>query len=380
MSRSASYTSRQKSPESHAKSEVISKFLVTWARIVGKARPELAYADLYAGNGYHDPTGEKGTALECIDAICRDKALHSRLRMYLNEGRRQSADQLHEALKGYARTSCLQGWSVTSEKVATPLYDRYIKLTNGRPTFWFLDPTGWAGLSKRGIVTLTEENYSDLVFFLSLTSIRRFLNHTDTQQSLKEAFGEEALAEVQAGIGSCDTAQEREALIVSTLHSAYMDQGRYSECMRFGRSDQDGVSHYLVFVTKHPRGRRSFMSIVQAVSNWHSFGVPIAGFRTNRETAQLSLFDDSGIERKVADLVWDQFASRAVKVDTVLDEFFSPHVSLTEKMMKTVLKSMEGTTLTVDIPASKRRLNASGEITLGNDRLLTFRDKDKSDG
>lgn len=381
MPRSSQYTQRAKSPESHAKSEVISKFLVTWAQILGRGGSQLNYAELYAGNGYHDETGEKGTALECIDAICRTEPLHGRIGMILNEGDRASAQNLRSAIDGYARNKCLREWSVESQPVSVSQYRQFLESASKSPTFWFLDPTGWGGLSLEGIIGLTEPRYNDLVFFLSYENINRFLKHQGIQDSLRNALGSTTLEIVHAEIDECSTARAREELVVSTLRETYMDHGRFSECMRFGHTEKANVSHYLIFVTKHPRGRRAFMSIVQKVSNWQPFGVQIPGFASHASVNQLSLFSNSGLEEEIEDQIWNRFSGETLEVDEAIDLFFSPKFSLTERSMKTILGGMEGKgKLSVDTPADKRKRDNEGRPTLGGKRVLTFKLKELMDG
>lgn len=373
MPRNTDFTRRQKSQESQAKSAVVSKFFVTWAQIVGRHwAGRLCYADLFAGAGYHGDTGEKSTALITIDVIARTAALHDRIDFLLNDREAAFADALIHAVSEYPGSKVLNSVRVTNDRVIPSEYEAFLRRTGGVPTFWFLDPTGWDGLYLDGIVDLTRGQFSDLVFFLSYENINRFITEESVQDSLSILFGVEALREIQAALPGCASPEQRERLIVTTLRRELMQRARFSECMRFGKQGSGGTSHYLIFVTKHPKGRRAFLSNVSAHSNWKVFGMPVAGFGSSRTVLQPSLFRQHGYEDDVEAMLTKQFGGMTLKVDEVIDQFFDPSISLPESAVKGLIQDMEAKELvTVDRPAANRPLR-NGKRTLGNSRIVTF--------
>lgn len=386
MPKNSDFTKREKSKESQAKSEIISKLFVTWARIVSKyGGNELVYADLFAGSGYHQRGDEnaplqKGTALMTMDAIVAIESLHSRIRMLLNDVDRRSADALRDAINGIQSSKSLMMADVANFQVRSALYEQFLKKSENLPTFWFLDPTGWEGLSLDGIVQLTARKYNDLVFFFSYENTNRFITEAKVQGSLQELFGAEALQHILDNIGQAENPRMRERLIVSTLRTTLRSKGRLSECMKFGRPGSEGTSHFLIFVTKDYTGRRVFLDIAKSASNWSQFGVPISGYSTSRSTLQPSLFAEQGFEDEIDQSLLTQFGARTLTVKRLVESFFDPAMSLHRSfLIQSLVRLQTAGRVSISYKAKDGR-EQQGVKRLNDSCVVTFPESENGNG
>lgn len=378
MPRNANFTKREKSRESHAKSEVVSKFFVTWARIVGKyGGNRLVYADLFAGAGFHESALEgaaiqKGTALMSIDAIGEITSLHHSVQMMLNDENAESAYELKQAVESAQGTGVLASADVTNVEVTSRLYDSFIEQSANLPTFWFLDPTGWDGLSLEGIVRLTDRKYNDLIFFFSYENINRFIKGAKVQGSLQDLFGSDALRYILNHIDEADSPRMRERLIVSTLRTTLRQRGRLSECMKFGKPGSQGTSHFLILVTKDYTGRRVFLDIAKKASNWTQFGVPMSGYGTSATILQPSLFADHGFEDEIDRSLLNQFAGRTLTVKQTVENFFDPAMSLHRSFVAQSLSRLQSTGRVTVSFRTKDGQEQRGKHRLNDHCLVSF--------
>lgn len=369
---------KEKSEASEAKSRVVSKFFLTWMNIVGSRwQEELVYADLFAGSGYHGSGRAKGTALQVMDMIESNDAVHYRVRMLLNEAKPTSVDRLKIGIEQHSAFSLLAKSDIIHSTIDPSMYGRFVDKTEHRPTFWFLDPTGWKGLSLDGISLLTKRRYNDLVFFLSYDNINRFIS----DPSLEQFFGESTLSRIRSGISNIENnPQERERVIVAELRRALKELGRDSECMRFGRRLTEGTSHYLVFVTKSYTGRKVFLDIAKSESNWTQFGMAVHGFGTSKSALQRSLFAESGFEDDVDLSILRQYAGRTLPVKRIVEAFFDPYMSLHRTQVLDGLIRLESAKRVHISPEPKDRRNLGGRARLNDACVVTFLEGETSHG
>ncbi len=374
MPTSRDFMEREKSAASSAKSRVVAKYFTAWAKIVGgTVRGQLVYGDLFAGAGYHGEDMSKGTALMVLDSVKANPILHNRIIFLLNEGHRDSAQRLRTAVMEHYASKLLVSHEVVNASVNPGNYQQFIAQSRSLPTFWFLDPTGWKGLSLEGLCSFVDAKYSDLMFFFSYENINRFIaSQTSAEGSFLTFFGMDVLERIRLRLKDAQTSDERESVIVEEVRAYFYSRGRYSECMRFSRNLTDSTPHYLIVVTDHPRGRSAFLDIARKESNWNEFGVARMGFRAQSDNRQLELFEDSEFEQVLEKKLGSQFVGMTLQVGAIIGHFFDPAISVHGSEIKAALTRMEQARRVRIQPPAESRPKRNGRLTLADHCIVSF--------
>jgi three-Cys-motif partner protein len=355
--------------QSRIKATIVRDYFWAWARVilpsVKQRRGRIAYIDLFAGKGrYHD--GTKSTPLLVLETAINDPEMSQYLVSLFNDADPQNADSLEreiEALPGIERLKSRP--QVATEDVGEKIVTMFeqMKLV---PTFFFVDPWGYKGLSL-GLINSVLKNWGcDCVFFFNYNRINMGLGNDAVEAHMNVLFGEtraDALRERTAGLPP----QEREATIVEALIQALRELGA-EYVLPFCFKDENGsrTSHHLVFATKHPRGYRIMKEIMAKHSSEEQQGVASFGY-CPASTIHPLLFE---LNRPLDDLEGMLQVDFAGQTRTVQEIYDRHNVGLpyTMKNYKTVLMGMEERGLVhAERPGKKRRKG-----TLPDDVEVTF--------
>ena len=141
------------------------------------------------------------------------------------------------------------------------------------PTFFFVDPWGYKGLSL-GLIGAVLQNWgSDCVFFFNYNRVNMGLNNSAVRQHMDVLFGQERADKLRENLASLSP-DDRENLIVEELCAALKDMGA-SYVLPFTFKNESGTrtSHHLIFATKHFRGYEIMKGIMAKESSERHQGV-----------------------------------------------------------------------------------------------------------
>lgn len=289
----------ERADQSEVKARIVSKYFPSWARIIAPRTMhtdgKLAYIDLFAGPGrYQD--GSASTPLMVLTEALKIPALREGLVSVFNDEDENHTETLEAEIDKLPGIDQLKHKpSVYRGSIDDSAADFFGK-TKLIPTFFFIDPFGYKGLSSSLISAVIKDWASECIFFFNFSRINAGVTNPKIQHHMQALFGEKNLAELQERLKS--PFANREALIIEHLTKSLIEAGgKFVLPFRFRRDKR--TTHHLVFVTKHQVGYEIMKEIMATESSNLNQGVPsleycpaTAGMTTLFETALDELEDN----------------------------------------------------------------------------------------
>lgn len=335
--------------QSIIKARIVSKYFSAWANVIlatQKRYPsylqQMAYIDLFAGPGrYKDQS--KSTPLMVLDNILANPDLTSRMITIFN-------DKDSDSVKGLkSEIEKLEG--IEKLKYAPRCYNMEVgdeissmfQSSNLPPTFFFVDPWGYKGLSLNLVSSIIKDWGCDCVFFFNYNRISMGISNKAIQHHMASLFGDEQLKLVRKKCDDAIDPKERELIVVHELCNALKQNGsRFVLPFRFKNDKGTRTSHHLIFLSKNFRGYEIMKDIMYRESTDKSDSV--ASFEYNPRDLfngkQLSLFDNlSRPLDDLQDMLLQEYAGRTIDF-TELYEVHSIDKPFIKKNYKDVLWNM----------------------------------------
>ena len=241
--------------KSEIKSRIVAEYFSIWATIMSsKARTDrLAYIDLFAGPGRYED-GSKSTPIKVLEFILSQPKLCKMMVTMFNDANPDFIGSLQVALSEIPDIEMLKHKPIIhSTQVGDEFADLFSK-TNLVPTFAFVDPWGYKGLSSKLITALVKDWGSDSIFFFNYNRINMGINNQKVEDHINSIFGEDRANSIRPKLKGL-APEKRELLILNELAQSLSDNGiKYVLPFRFVWPTGDRTSHYLIFVTKHVLG------------------------------------------------------------------------------------------------------------------------------
>ena len=361
--------------QSAAKARIVAKYFAAWANVMLATRQKhgfirrLGYIDLFAGPGRYDD-GTKSTPLLILEQAIQNPPLAAILATIFNDKDPGNVASLAKAIES------LPG--ISSLKHPPRIYcgevghdaEAMFRSTRLCPTFSFIDPFGYKGLSQGFIQAMIKDWGCDCVFFFNYLRINPGLNNDPLRTHMDALFGYNRIEKMRA-IMTIMNPQEREIFVLEELANALRALGAsYVLPFRFKRGDGSRTTHALVFVTKDRLAYGIMKSIMAAESSTEDEGVPSFTYSPADARCPL-LFSLSQPLTALSNQLSTRFAGQTLTMKEVFDahNIDTPFV---EKNYKRVLVQMEQRgEIIADPPAEKRRRRA-GERTFGPTVKVTF--------
>lgn len=340
-------------PESLAKIDIVVQYFDAWTRVLGSRAPRLGYVDLFAGPGRYED-GTDSVPLRILK-MAMNRNLQGKLITIFNDS------DYSEELKRNIYTlpyiaqfsSPPEIHSETLESGCSSISTFYARVKNC-PTFSFIDPWGYKGLTLDLLASTTVGFGCDCIFFFNYSRINSGLENPIFCRSMDQIFGEERSQTLRNRLhGLAPYAREKEIIneMVNALRSA---GAAYVHDFRFAFADRPGrTSHYLFLLSKHAKADRIIKRITSKKSTSSAQG--IANFSFDRdEHRQGILFDMPADELRESLLTI--FAGQTWSVASII-AIHPKRSSLkcTDSNYKMVLMEMERTgEVTADRPANTR--------------------------
>jgi three-Cys-motif partner protein len=268
--------------QSRIKAQIVAEYFSVWAKIILSKMDDsqdnrIAYIDLFAGPGrYND--GTKSTPLLVLENAIQNPMMRERLVTIFNDGTKENAESLKKVIYSLAGIETLKHKpKVGAEEVDEKIVQK-LDSSNLIPTFFFVDPWGYKGLSL-GLIKAVIKNWgSDCIFFFNYNRINMGINNELVAPHMNELFGKERADRLREQLASLSPA-DREAAIGEALMEALQELGgKYVLPFCFKGENGKRTSHHLVFVTKHPLGYGIMKDIMARHSSEHEQGVPSLGY------------------------------------------------------------------------------------------------------
>jgi three-Cys-motif partner protein len=355
----------EREDQSEVKARIVSKYFYVWAKIIApRARVQrIGYIDLFAGPGrYKD--GSASTPLMVLEQAIADPALRGSLvTMFNDEDPEHTKSLAGEIAKLPGIKSLKYQPEVRTGNVGESIAAN-LKSVSLIPTFSFIDPFGYKGLSLGLVQGAIKDWGSDCVFFFNYNRINAGISNELVDEHMDALFGAERAARLRAVVkGSTPT--QREALILEHLAQAIKELGgRYVLPFRFRNESGKRSTHHLVFVSKHVRGYEIMKEIMAKESSTHDQGVPSLEYSPADASTPLLFSLQRSLEKLVDELILT-FAGRTMTMVQVYNEH---HVDtpFIKKNYKDALMALE-TQKRIGVEPAKRRAG-----TFGDDVVVKF--------
>ena len=242
--------------QSLVKAAIVAKYFDAWSRVMmrnaanGLRIDRLAYIDLFAGPGrYKD--GSKSTPLMVLQRAIADDSLSRLLVPMFNDADPVNVASLKSCLDALPGSERLKHAPlILCSEVGRDAESMFAK-AQGCPTFSFIDPFGYKGLS-RGIIQSVIKNWGcDCVFFFNYSRINAGINNDAVRHHMDALFGSARISRMREALVD-RLPHERETFVLEELAQALKELGaEFMLPFRFRRPDGSRTSHALVFVTKN---------------------------------------------------------------------------------------------------------------------------------
>lgn len=356
------------------KASIVDKYFYSWFNIM-KDRSKsgrVAYIDLFAGPGrYKD--GTVSTPLKILSRAIENKDMSQQLVTLFNDLEPDFVSSLNKeiaALQGVEKLKFAP--QVMNEEVGDNVVKMFAEMSLV-PTFFFVDPWGYKGLSLRLVESVLKDWGCDCVFFFNYNRISMGINNEKVKKHMVALFGEERLSRLVEHTHD-KSPEVREALIIEALAAALNENGKRL-VLPFRFRDERGTrtSHHLIFVSKDKRGYLVMKEIMATERTGDQLGQ--VSFEFNSRVSGLEqglLFDFSRPIDELPGTLLKHFAGRSLTVDEIYNEHGvlpNPYVKRNYKDVLVGLESQKK--ISADPPAEKRQMR-KGKRTMADHVKITF--------
>ncbi|WP_339911665.1 three-Cys-motif partner protein TcmP [Symmachiella dynata] len=286
----------EQAEQSQIKAEIVTKYFLVWSKVIIAAQKRygrenrVAYIDLFAGPGrYRD--GALSTPIMILQTALQEPDLCERLVAIFNDKDEANTESLQQAISELPGIEKLKHKpQVWTGEVGDHIVQTFASKTL-IPSFLFVDPFGYKGLSLQLVNAVLKDWGCDCVFFFNYNRISMGLNNDSVIPHMQALFGATRAAALRERFNQTSLRpMEREAFIVDEMTQALREMGgEFVLPFRFRNPEGTRTTHHLFFVSKHFRG----YDIMRGIMYDHSHKEQgVAKFEYNPADARWpSLFD-----------------------------------------------------------------------------------------
>jgi three-Cys-motif partner protein len=363
----------EQTEQSEVKARIVEKYFYAWARVIMPTAKKwgnpIAYIDLFAGPGrYKD--GAMSTPLLVLQRAIQDANLSETLVTLFNDGDPDHVDTLRREVEALPGVERLKHKPEIMCGEIDQHAERYFNTARLVPTFSFVDPFGYRGLSLQIINGVIKDWGCDCVFFFNYGRINSGLGNPAVETHMNALFGVDRANRMRTVLPPLRPDQ-REMVILEELAQALKDLGgKYVLPFRFRNSTGTRTTHCLVFVTKHFKGYEIMKGIMAAESSTLEQGVPSLTYSPADATTPL-LFSLSRPLDALEGLLLARFAGRTLTMKRIY-ETHSVDTPYLDRNYKEVLVRLEAQRRIAANPPATRRPRRGGVPTFADHVEVTF--------
>ncbi len=357
---------------SKVKAAIVSKYFDVWAKIIvpwaKKSSGRVAYIDLFAGPGrYEDST--ISTPLLVLQKAVANPDLRQMLVTQFNDMNDRHSRSLEEEIakipgvETLAHKPVVHNFSVGDDVV------KMFEEMSLVPTFFFVDPWGYKGLSLRLVNSVLKDWGCDCIFFFNYNRINMGLGNDAVKPHMDALFGPERGEAVRRKLDNASAPEERELVVIEELSEALRDLGgKFVLPFRFRDESGTRTSHHLIFVSKHQRGYGIMKDIMAKESSKVEQGVPSLEYNPADARYPL-LFELARPLDALEGLLLKEFAGRTLSAISVYEQhnIGRPYIW---KNYQDALRSLEAKGQIATNPSKRPFRN--GVVTFAKKTLVTF--------
>lgn len=287
----------EQSEQSQIKAAIVTDYFWAWANVIIGCQnryphhaQKIAYIDLFAGPGRYR-NGAASTPLMILEAAVKDQKIRNRLVAIFNDKDDQNTATLQKEIDAIPGIETLKYEpKVYSGEVGDEIVTSFNKMKL-IPTFFFVDPFGYKGLSLELVNSVLKHWGCDCVFFFNYNRINMGISNESVDDEMDALFGKDRANAIRKRfVERQHRPTEREVFLVDEMKRALEDMGgEYVLPFRFRNPEGTRTTHHLFFVSKHFRGYEIMRDVMYKHS--HKEGM-VANFEYNpADAAWPSLFE-----------------------------------------------------------------------------------------
>ena len=263
----------ERSDQSEVKARIVQKYFFAWCNVIMPWAEKVAYIDLYAGPGrYKD--GAASTPLLILEHAVSDKKMSQKLVAVFNDADSDHTSTLETEIAAITGIKTLKYEPTISCAPVDENFAETLNKTNLIPSFSFVDPFGYKGLSLKIVNGVIKDWGCDCVFFFNYNRINAGISNSKVEKHMNGLFGEKRANRLRKLLPK-KTPAMREALILEELAQAIKEMGgKFVLPFRFKNAAGNRTSHSLIFVSKAFKGYHIMKEIMAKESSSTDQGVP----------------------------------------------------------------------------------------------------------
>lgn len=314
----------EQTEQSHIKAEIVSKYFFVWANVIISTQKRLkrgdrvAYIDLFAGPGRYK-SGALSTPLLILQQALSKPDLCERLVAIFNDRDEANCKSLRTAISDLPGIEKLKHPPKVYEGEVGEEIIKTFERQKLVPTFLFVDPFGYKGLSLRLVNSVLKDWGCDCVFFFNYNRISMGLGNQLVEDHMDALFGKERADRLRQRFRMAQVKpHEREAHIVDELKQALEEMGgKFVLPFRFRNRGGTRTTHHLFFVSKAFLGY-AIMREIMYNQSYKEQGV--ARFEYNQADARWpSLFEFLRPLEDLEEMLLADFAGQTVQLEPLFE-------------------------------------------------------------
>jgi three-Cys-motif partner protein len=359
--------------QSAVKTAIVAKYFMAWAKVIIPTAKnngdKIAYIDLFCGPGRYTD-GTESTPVQILRSAAKHPDLSRMLLTIFNDVDQNNVHRLQTCIDEMPEVKNLRHKpDIMNHEVGTEIANAFDEL-NLVPTFFFVDPWGYKGLSLKLINSVLKNWGCDCIFFFNYNRINMGLSNSIVKEHMESLFGESRATQLREKLSQLRP-EDRELTIVEELSKALKELGgKFVLPFRFRNEADSRTTHHLVFVSKHVLGYEIMKQIMAKESSSSNQGV--ASFEYSPATADQPFLSNfiRPLEGLGADLI-QRFAGKSMPMKTIYE---AHHVDtpFVEKNYKECLAGLEERGLITAQPPAAERPRRQGKTTFGPKVVVTF--------
>ena len=359
--------------QSQIKARIVSKYFWAWAKVIIPSTKlhgnRIAYIDLFAGPGRYED-GTISTPLLVLQRAIEDPDMRNMLVTVFNDRDAENVGKLRAVIEALPGIQTLKYKPHISNQVVGEELAKTFAALRFVPTFFFVDPWGYKGLSL-GLINSVLQNWGcDCVFFFNYNRVNMGLNNETVREHMDVLFGVERANKLRATLPGLSPI-DRESLILEELSQSLKSLGG-SYVLPFTFKDENGnrTMQHLIFVTKDFRGYEIMKEIMAKESSDHDQGVASFEFSPAAERFQM-LFELSRPLDDLAEMLLTDFAGEKVTMRQIYVRHCIGRRYIERNYKQALIALEEQRKIVAEPPAEKRR-KVKGKLTFPDHVNVTF--------
>ncbi len=365
------------SERSRIKSEIVKgywSFYLTFmaSKIKSGSVGGIGFFDLFCGKGVYDD-GSESTPIKVIKSVIEKGIDKKKLVMVFADAEEDVVSEFERNVDRIENVESIrESIHIIHHRTGKSMVDwiRGVKLP---PTFFFIDPFGYKGISLDLILAATESFGCDCIFFFNYNRINMSIKNKSLLIPVNEFLGEDLAESLRERIERACNPHERRSIILEAIFSVLRDNKRYVFPFTFSFESERKISHDIMLVTKHPIGVGAFKDVASKFGFMSEDEIPTYEFCD----ADRSLFPLlSEFSKTLDDLkghLLRKYAGKRLTIKEIFedDQQYGPFV---RKNYKRAVIELEQHGAIKCIPAigTKGRPSRNGVPTAGDGVVVTF--------